>query len=68
MFGLYNYISTKLLGRESLHEDSSNQSKTPYLTSFDLFPSLPPELRRKIWEFALPERLVEATLDFDVYG
>jgi hypothetical protein len=66
MFGLYNYISTKLLGKESSHEDTSNQPKAPYLTSFDLFPSLPPELRRKIWEFALPERLVEATLDF--YG
>jgi hypothetical protein len=65
MFGFYNYISSKLLGREFSHEDSSNRSEKPFLSSFDLFPSLPPELRRKIWRFALPERLVEATLDLE---
>lgn len=62
MFKVYDYISTKLVGKESSQQD--NESHESELTSFHLFSSLPPELRRKIWHLALPSRLIEASLDF----
>lgn len=62
MFQIYNYISTNLLGREASQRDDKSHGSE--LTTFHLFPSLPPEIRRKIWHFALPSRLIEATLDF----
>ncbi len=38
-------------------------------TEFHFFPRLPPELRRLIWEFCLPHRVVEIeSLSFDVQG
>jgi len=62
MFKVYDYISTKLLGKEFPQQD--NASHESELTSFHLFSSLPSELRRKIWHLALPSRLIEASLDF----
>ncbi|KAN0102963.1 hypothetical protein V8E51_011276 [Hyaloscypha variabilis] len=61
MLSVYNYLSTKLVGRESSRGDSKPSGLE--LASFHLFSSLPPELRRKIWHFALPTRLIEASLD-----
>ena len=62
MLGVYNYLSTRLLRRES--SQGGVKSSQPELARFSLFSSLPPELRRKIWHLALPTRLIEASLDF----
>ncbi|KAE9374398.1 hypothetical protein N431DRAFT_214943 [Stipitochalara longipes BDJ] len=62
MLSIYNYLSTKFVGGKPSQEGS--RPSGPELASFHLFSSLPPELRRKILHFALPTRLIEASLDF----
>jgi 2EXR family len=62
MLSFYNFISNRLgKGNPSQRDLGPNGSER---ASFQLFSSLPPELRRKIWHFALPTRLIEASLDF----
>ncbi|KAE8450094.1 hypothetical protein EG329_006875 [Mollisiaceae sp. DMI_Dod_QoI] len=60
MLGVSNYVSSLKKTFSNRHSSlSSSGSKHP---SFHLFPLLPAELRRKIWQHALPERIIEASL------
>ncbi|KAL2067901.1 hypothetical protein VTL71DRAFT_15999 [Oculimacula yallundae] len=57
MLSAYNSILAMVRARAS-----SERSQT---SEFSLFPSLPPELRIKIWQLALPSRIIEASLRHD---
>jgi hypothetical protein len=60
MLGIYDYVNSvkKTFSRPSLSGSESERF------SFHLFPLLPPELRRKIWQHALPEQIIEASICF----
>ncbi|KUJ20123.1 uncharacterized protein LY89DRAFT_731354 [Mollisia scopiformis] len=58
MPGVQDYISSL----KAMYIDRPKTSALEDFTSFHIFPHLPTELRRKIWEYAMPERIIEAKL------
>lgn len=54
MLGIYNSIASSFSKLGGVKE-----------AKFHIFNELPPELRIKIWRFALPERVMEASLRFE---
>ncbi|KAF8859663.1 hypothetical protein BDZ45DRAFT_742236 [Acephala macrosclerotiorum] len=60
MLGIYNYVNSM---KKNFIRPSLSGSESEY-SSFHLFPLLPPELRRKIWQHALPEKIIEASICF----
>ncbi|KAH9221122.1 hypothetical protein DL95DRAFT_455900 [Leptodontidium sp. 2 PMI_412] len=60
MLTAYNSILAKVRKRAPFQKGSQ-----PTGPQFLLFQSLPPELRIKIWGFAMPSRIIEASLHYD---
>ncbi|KAH7393162.1 hypothetical protein BKA64DRAFT_675440 [Cadophora sp. MPI-SDFR-AT-0126] len=64
MLKAYNSILASVRGKASSKNRSVRQSQLAGPTEFHLFAHLPPELRRLIWNFALPSRIIEASLKY----
>ncbi|KAH7321506.1 hypothetical protein BKA65DRAFT_555863 [Rhexocercosporidium sp. MPI-PUGE-AT-0058] len=60
MLSAYNSILANVRGKLPFQGGSQATG-----AQFFLFSSLPPELRIKIWSFALPSRIIEASLKYD---
>merc|ERR1712098_105722 len=64
MLKAYNSILASVRGKASFNRGLLHQSQLKGPTEFHLFADLPPELRRLIWTFALPSRIIEASLKY----
>ncbi|PVH85451.1 hypothetical protein DL98DRAFT_650879 [Cadophora sp. DSE1049] len=64
MLKAYNSILASVRGKVSSKNASLRQAQLTGPTEFHLFADLPPELRRLIWNFALPARIIEASLKY----
>jgi len=64
MLKAYNSILASVRGKASFNRGLLHQSQLKGPTEFHLFADLPLELRRLIWTFALPSRIIEASLKY----
>ncbi|KAF7888939.1 hypothetical protein EAF00_009239 [Botryotinia globosa] len=54
----------RLYSSSDIHQGDHDDPFSPTLTQFHLFPSIPTELRYKIWHLAILPRVLEPSLDF----
>ncbi|KAK6595713.1 hypothetical protein H4I96_10032 [Botrytis cinerea] len=54
----------RLYSSSDIHQGDCDSPSSHTLTHFHLFPSLPTELRYKIWRLAILPRVLEPSLDF----